>query len=110
MDARPPIDSPFESFGVPAIVTRPAPDETPVVTTGIWLQPLSEGQPYGTDIRRFDPRRVFALRTSDVPDAKKGTLIEAPTEAGGAVQAWLVDGYEQTDPDHLRLILKPTTT
>lgn len=100
----------FDIHGVPATITRPAPDETPIVTTGVWTEPLAENQPFGTDIRRFDPRLVFMVRTSAVPDAKKGTLIEAPPRGGGAVQTWIVDGYELKTAERLRLIVKPTTS
>ncbi len=100
----------LDVFGVPATVTRPAPDDTPITTTGVWLPSLSESQPFGTDLRRFDPRRVLAVPTKHVPDAKKGTVILAPDESGGAVRAWMVDGYDSVEADHLRLIVKPTTT
>src|SRR5687767_5430682 len=108
-DARVPMDPIFTAFGVPATVTRPAPDEMPIVTTGVWMHPLTETQSFGSDIRRFDPRWVFAVRTSAVPDARKGTLVETSGPNGGAIRMWQVDGYDSTEGDHLRLILKPTT-
>lgn len=97
----------LRAHGVPVTVTRPAPDNTPVETTGIWLAPLNDDRPVGGDFSRRDPRRLMALPiTSALPSAPRGTVIAA-REIGATVTAnWRVDGYDdRIDPDVMRVIL-----
>lgn len=106
-DARVPLDPILDAFGVPATVTRPAPDDDPVATTALWpgRWPLEERHPFGTDLQRRDPRRVLGLPKADVPHLPKGTLVVAPEEAGGPTRTWMVDNYEQHQPADLWLVL-----
>ena len=95
------------AHGVTATVTRPAPDNAPIETTGIWVTaPLDEPQPYGTDLRRRDPRKVMVLARADVPTLNRGTTIVAPEAPGGANKNWTVDEIDRTEADHFRAVLK----
>lgn len=102
----------LSAFGVPATVTRPAPDNTPVVTTGVWVRPLHEEQePFGANRRRREPRQVLSLpRTSALATMPEGTLIVAPEEAGGPSVTWRWDGMEQAESDCWRVIVVPART
>jgi hypothetical protein len=100
-DLRVPLEPLLSAFGVPATVTRPVPDDAPITTTGIWLQPLEETRPVGADFQRRDPRKVLALPRSAVPTLPRATLIDAPEELGGAVKTWRVDGFERATESDL---------
>lgn len=105
-DLRVPLDPALDAFGLPAIVTRPAPDDIPIDTKGFWIQPLEEAQPYGTDFKRREPRRVFVLSRTALPTLERGTTIVAAEIAGGEAKTWRVDGFDRAvDPDHWRAIL-----
>ncbi len=97
----------FAAFGVPATVTRPAPDNTSVVTTAVWLpEPLDETRPAGTDFQRREPRKVLALRRGDsLPTMPRGTIVAAPEISGGAAKNWRVDELDRTLPDEWRVIV-----
>jgi hypothetical protein len=101
----------FALQGVPATVTRPAPDDTAVVTRGIWFHPLNEPQPFGHDFNRRDPRKVLVLpRDSSLPNVPKGTTIVAPETQGGTSLTWRVEGYSDTSlVDEWRVIVVPVT-
>lgn len=95
------------AHGVTATVTRPAPDSTPVTTTGIWhTAPLEEQRPVGTDFQRRDPRRVLALPRSALATLPRGTTIVAPETIGGDDKTWTVDGLERVEGDTWRAIVK----
>jgi hypothetical protein len=106
-DFRVPLDPIFEAFGVPATVTRPAPDEIPILTTGVWVSPLTLDMPPAMEFQRKESQRVMALTRTEVPTVPRGTIIEAPEMLGGTVQRWRIDGIEQTDSDHHRVFLLP---
>lgn len=101
------LDLNFGVHGVLATVTRPAPDNVPIETLGIWLQPVAENFPGGMDFQRREPQRVMALRTDEVPTVPRGTIITAPEKRGDAVQAWRVDGIDRYDADHVRVVVIP---
>jgi hypothetical protein len=105
VDARVDFAPLLDAFGVPATVTLPAPDDTPIETVGIWLAPLMADEPTGSGFTRREPLHVFAVRKSTVPRLPVGSRIDAPELAGGAVLTWLVDGIDQTDADHTRALL-----
>lgn len=92
----------FAAFGVTATVTRPAPDDTPIATTLIWLTPQTEDAPVGTFVRR-EARRVVALLTSEVPTCPLGTAVVAPDETGGTARGWRVDGFVLAEAEHVRV-------
>lgn len=99
-DHRVPVAPLLAAFGVAATVTRPAPDTTPIATTGIWLdEALEEERPYGTDFQRRDPRRLMAIPRADVSTLPRGTLIAAPELAGKVIRTWRVDGLAHVDPE-----------
>lgn len=94
------------THGVTATVTRPAPDNTPIATTGIWeVAPKDDSQPYGTDFRKVDRRRVMALARADLPTLPRGTTIVAPETLDGENKTWVVDGLERVDADTWRVIV-----
>ena len=104
-DLRPPIDAALSAFGVPATVTRPAPDTTPIVTSGFWVSDLTEVDPFGHEFAKRDPRRVFVISRAVVPIAPKGTEILAPELLGESPKRWVVDATDRFDSDEIRVIV-----
>lgn len=100
----------FNVMGVAATITRPAPNNTPVVTTGIWLDEKREQEPFGTDFQKRGARKVFAVAVSAaLPNAPRGTVVVAAELEGAAAKTWRVDGYDgEVEPDLMRLILVET--
>jgi hypothetical protein len=93
-------------FGLPATVTRPAPDDTPIATTAIWVtEAMEESRPFGTDFQRREPRRLLALPRADLATLPRGTVIAVPEMSGAASKAWRVDGLDQVDPQFWRVIV-----
>lgn len=103
----------FSVHGVPITVTPPPPLNDPITTSGIWLgvDEAGEVQPFGTDLRRREPRRILAIRRSAVTTMSRGCTIEGPELAGGPAKTWTVDGILATHADHWRVAvtLSPTT-
>jgi hypothetical protein len=90
------------AHGVTATVTRPAPDEPPIVTTGIWL--THDGD---LGFNRYELRQVIALPRTAVPTLPVGSLIAAPPpdNRGGAPVTWKVDGVDAVAHDHYRAVV-----
>lgn len=108
LDLRPPMGPALEALGVPVTVTRPAPENTPVPTTGIWLTPFVEVQPFGIDVRRRDPRRVMAIaRTAALDFIPRGSTVVAAEQLGGTSKTWTVEGYERVIAEEMRILLLP---
>lgn len=73
-----------------------------VPAVGIWHPALDDGQPFGTDFSRRDPRRLLEVAlTSTVPGVPRGTTIRAQERDGGATHTYIADGLAQPD-DPLR--------
>jgi hypothetical protein len=103
------MDPILREFGVPVTVTRPAPDDDPIQTTGVWVLPITEDVPLGTEFQRKERRRILALDRDEVPTVPRGTVIVAAERAGDDAQTWRVDGLEFADADHhrVRVVLEP---
>src|SRR6185436_16430516 len=101
------LDLTASAHGVTATVSRPAPDNAPIVTRGIWITfPLEEPRPYGTDFQRREPRRVLALPKSALATLPRGTIIVAADRVGGSIKTWRVDGLDpQVVPEQWRAIV-----
>lgn len=103
-DSRPEIASAMRAFGLPAVVTRPAPDNTPIQVTGFWTSPLVESDAFGQQRARVQPRKVFVIARAQINDVPRGTFIDAAEYQGGPIVTWQVDGLnDAAEPDHLRL-------
>jgi len=99
----------LEAFGLPATVTRPAPDDTPVPSTGFWLPARRDDQPVAaTGYQRVDPRRRFVLpRDAALPTLPTGSEVVAPEREGEVAKTWRVDEHDDVaDPDCWRVLLK----
>lgn len=102
------------AHGVAATVTRPAPDNTPVSTTGIWVTSREDQQPFGADLLRREPRRVMALpryaadgTTVLLATMPRDTTVSAPEKLGGTAVTWTVTGLDESiQPDQWRVILE----
>jgi hypothetical protein len=105
LDLRPAFSSMLAAFGLPAVVTRPVPDNDPITTSGIWVAPIPEDLPVGLTLQRQDPLKVFALPLADVPTMPRGTVIVAAETLGGTDVRWLVDGESRREFDHVRVIV-----
>lgn len=109
LDLRVPMAPITDAFGLPITVTRAEPSD-PIDTTGIWLPPLVEEQPFGTALRRREPRRVMSVPRSDVlATMPLGTVIVAAEEIGQAAKTWRVDALDRTERDAWRVILVPVS-
>lgn len=106
-DIRVPMDPLFEAFGVPATVTRPEPDDTPIATSVIWESWPTEDAAGGFAVQRREPRRVLAMRLDQVPTVPRGTVIQAPEQAGAAIKRWKVDGFDRLETEIGRYIVIP---
>lgn len=97
----------FTTMGLAAIVTRPAPDDTPLTTQVIWLTPKAETPPFGVDLPRRDPRRVLSVpRSDELPALPRGTVIVCAEREGQTDKTWRVDGYAQpVTPDEMRVLV-----
>lgn len=105
-DFRVPLDPVFSAFGVPVTITRPAPDQTPITTTGVWLRPLAPDLPVGREYQRQEPLRVLSLQRSAVTSLPVGTLIQAPEVRGGPTRLWRHEGLaEQAEADEWRALV-----
>jgi hypothetical protein len=106
-DLRPEMGTFFDRFGVPVTVTRPAPDDTPIETTGIFVEVAEMDVPSGLAFQRKEPQRLLALMRTEVPTVPRGTAVLAPELLGGEVLRWRIDGLERADADHHRVYLIP---
>ena len=98
----------LQAHGVDITVTRPAPDNTPIEgIKGIWLTPITEELPDRMDFQRREPRRVMALRRTDVPAVPRGTLIVAPEKSGDDPRPWRVDSLDRSDADKTHVVVLP---
>lgn len=104
-DFRVPFTVCQDAFGQPATVTRPAPDDTPIATSVVWIPPQTQDVPGRADFQRREPIRVLSVSRADVPTMPKGTRIQAAEDDGAAVRTWRVDGTERVDVDHVRVIV-----
>lgn len=104
----------FSTYGVAATITRPAPNDTPIVTKVIWLTPFTEDGGGGFSVQRREPRHQVAIRLDDVPTVPRGTFVQAAGPLGGLVQRWRVDGPDRIEADHGRYLVvsdpEPYTT
>jgi hypothetical protein len=105
-DLRPSITSALAAFGLPATVTIPG--EEPVVTTAIWLSPVSVDTP-GVLQPTNTPQPSLAipragLKAGPVP---RGTLIEAAEYTGGPVLPWIVEAILGMTADEVRVVVIP---
>lgn len=94
--------------GFDIVVTRPAPDDTPIETRGIWLTPTTDDMPPSSEAGRREAIRILALSLAAVPTVPKGTRIDAPPKAGDADLVWRVDGLAQREADHVRVYVVPS--
>ena len=94
----------LSAHGVAATVTRPAPDDTPVETTVIWLTP-KEDQPGGSDFARLDPQRVLAIPRADLSTMPRGTTIAAAEADGGATKTWARESLDRSIDPHFWYVM-----
>lgn len=99
------------AHGVPVTVTRPAPHNTPVAATGIWVvAPEGAAAPFGVELKRRDPRRIMALSRAEVAEVERGSLVSAPDTPTGAAVSYRVDGLaDSLHADHWRVFLVRTS-
>lgn len=109
-DLRPSFAEMAEVFGQPVVVTRPAPDDTPIDTEGIWMSPDPAYFPSGLDIQREGSRQVLALPLADVPTVPVTpvpTRFVAAEYLGGDEKRWRAVDIVHRDWDHIRVLVIP---
>jgi hypothetical protein len=105
-DFRPSLDDALDAYGLPAVVTRPAPDNAPISTSGFWLLEQDDALPVGSDIGRREPRRLLVLPRAAVPTLPRGTTVAIAEVEGGATKTFRVERLARaTEPDHWRAIV-----
>jgi len=110
MDSRPSIDSALEAFGLPAVVTRPAPDNTAVTTTGFWSLPR-EGEVAGSDFGKLESQKLLVLPKSALSTLPRGTQVVIAETSGAATKTWLVEGLARVvEVDCWRALMKQTSS
>jgi len=108
LDLRPSMVPILDAFGVPATVTRPAPDDVALPATLVWVSPEAAGVPIGdAPLTRTDPKRYAALTYAEVPTVPRGTVVSAAETLGAAVREWRVDGTTRVEFDHVIVVLLP---
>lgn len=95
----------FGSAAVDAVVTRPAPDDTPIAASVLWVTPTTDDAPGGTDFHRREPHEVAAIRKSDVPTMPRRTRIVAVRHPGESARTWSVDRVVVDEPDLWRVLV-----
>lgn len=99
----------LRAFGVAATVTRPAPNQAPIATTGVWVPLDSVRVPEGSPWTREEQLRCMAFDVDEVPTLPRGSLISAPERRGGTAQTWIVDGLADAhaiDADQVKAIVR----
>lgn len=94
------VDANFGVHGVPATVTRPAPENTPVSCTVILRTvQLQERRPFGGDFQKREGRRVMSFQKADFATSlPRGTTVAAPERKGEADKSWVIDSLDRVDP------------
>jgi hypothetical protein len=99
LDQRPDVGLFYDAFGVPAVVTRPYPDITPITTTVIWVTPETDGRPLDLDLQVNELRNVMSFRSDDVATVPIGTVAVAARLLGQDAKRWRVDSIVRVMPD-----------
>lgn len=102
----------MRAFGVPATVTRPAPNDTPI-TEGAdgkplhvaWVNDSTDALPSGIDLQRAEHMKLMAIARTDVPKVERKTIVVAPEVKGGANKTWQVDGTVSSKFDEVRVLV-----
>lgn len=94
--------------GLPAIVTRPAPNDAPIPTSVIWLTTDFVDMPQGGEFTRSTPRRVMVLSRTDVPELPLETIVQAPERPGLDPTRWRVTDYAGLRADTHRVLVVPS--
>lgn len=107
------LETHFDVYGVDAVVTRPAPDDTPIATRLIWMTPQPDDLPRGGVFQRQEPRVVVALPRASVPTVPIDTTILAPTLEEVHLAAvedreplslgWIVKATDRVEGGHVRV-------
>lgn len=96
----------FSVHGVDATVTRPSPDNDPIVTRAVWWAPETPTEPPGGDFARSEPVRRIALPLVDVPSVPLKTVIVA-AERGASARTWQVDSHDHKGEGYTRVFVVP---
>lgn len=99
------LDAMFGAGAADATVTRPAPDDTPILTSVLWVTPTTDDAPLGAEFHRREPHEVAAIRKADVPTMPRKTRIVAARYPGAAARTWLVERVVVDEPDLWRVLV-----
>jgi hypothetical protein len=106
------LEAGLAELGLPATVTVPG--EHPVVTTAVWLSPVSV-ETLGVLVATDRPQRALALPLADLPLAPetdpaaslRGTLIQVAEAAGGPIRTWIVEALMERRAHLVRVLVLP---
>lgn len=109
LDIRVPMSEMVAAFGVDITVTRPAPDNEPIETAGIWCSSLiNDDAPSGFGLHRKEQTKILAIPIDDdLPTVPLNSIVDAPLRKGLTARRWRVDGFQTPEGDEVRVILVP---
>src|SRR5689334_23375901 len=105
MDARVAMSAVMRAFGVPATVTRPAPNDAPITTTVAWVNATTDALPDGLDLQRAEHMKLLAISLTDVPTVPRHTVIVTPEIKGGPNKTWQVESTLSRQFDEVRVLV-----
>jgi hypothetical protein len=104
LDARVPVDLALAAFGLPATVEVSG--CAPIATRAFWLPPRIDALPSAGTLQRSEAIRLLVLPRTDVLELPRGARITVAEIAGGQSEAWVVEGRDFTDTDHVRVTVR----
>jgi len=107
MDIRPALEAFEGPMGTQAVVTEPW--VKPISTQIIWLGPLEEESPIGTEYAKRGARELMAVRKDEVPELQRGSIINAAGPPRDIVRDWQVDSITRSDRDYFFAVVVPKT-
>lgn len=95
----------MRAFGVPATVTRPAPDNAPITTSIAWVNTTTDALPAGIDLQRAEHMKLMSISLIDVPSVPRNTVVVAPEIKGGEDKTWQVESTIARTFDEVRVLV-----
>lgn len=100
------VETNFSVHGVTVTVTTPDAERS-ITTLAIWMTTDTQHAPMDAPFPRRDPRRVLALKRSEIAEVPIGTEIEAPARGGDPARTWIVQAYVAQFHDHAQVVVIP---
>lgn len=99
------LDALLGVAGLDAVVTRPAPFDTPVTVRAMWISRATEDAPNGVDFHGRESVHVLAMPRATLPTLPRRTRVVVADTEGAPTQVWYVDRIAVDEPDSWRAVL-----